>query len=143
MAAPKSGTAKDGSEMHYSVGAVIKRGGKYLLVDRAKFPPGYAGIAGHVDEGEGPEGALIREVKEEGGYRVKKCKRLFEEELANECRRGVKTHKWSLYECEVEGDMEWNPEETKSIGWYSPDEMKRLALEPVWEYWFRKLKVLD
>lgn len=41
--------------MHYSAGALIRRGDKYLLIDRAKPPFERAGVAGHIDEGESPE----------------------------------------------------------------------------------------
>ena len=52
MSNPKQGKSKDGKLMHYSVGALIKKDGKYLLIDRVKPPLGFAGIAGHIDEGE-------------------------------------------------------------------------------------------
>ena len=35
---------------HFSVGAVIKKNGKYLLINRNLYPSGYAGIAGHVNK---------------------------------------------------------------------------------------------
>jgi len=47
-----------------------------------------------------------------------------------------------VYECEVEGDPRNNPEASTSTGWYAPDEIKKLKMEPVWKYWFEKLGVL-
>ena len=140
-AVPKQGFDVDGAPIHYSVGAVIERDGKYLLIDRANPPFGFAGVAGHVDEGEGSEIALPREVFEESGLVVKGFKLLYEElnQIGNiTCSRGVAKHYWYLFSCEVEGDVVWNKEETKSIGWYLPEEIKKLPLEPVWDYWFKK-----
>jgi len=143
MAIPKLGTSKKGQPMHYSVGAIIKRGDKYLLVDRVKPPYGFAALAGHIDEGENPKQALFREVKEESGLKILNYKLLFEEELDwNWCSKGVGVHHWYLYECEVEGDIKENKLETKSIGWFSKSELEKLNIEKVWAYWFKKANIL-
>ena len=55
MAKPKEGKTKDGTPMHFSVGALIERDGQYLLIDRAVPPFGFAGVAGHIDDGEDEE----------------------------------------------------------------------------------------
>lgn len=143
MAIPKLGISKKGQPMHYSVGALIKKGNKYLLIDRVKPPYGFAGLAGHIDEGENAEQTLLREVMEESGLKVLNYKCLFEEELDwNVCSKCVGIHYWYLYECEVEGDIKRNELETKSIGWFSKSELKKLTLEPVWMYWFKKLNII-
>lgn len=143
MSAPKHGIDNDGQIFHYSVGAVIAQDGKYLLIDRAVPPPGFAGVAGHVDEGETPEEALIREVKEESGLDVIGSKLLLEEMLEwNWCSKGVGKHYWYLYECEVAGTLKRSEEETKSAGWYTVPDIKTLPLETVWDYWFKKLKIM-
>lgn len=143
MAIPKTGKSKNGQPMHYSVGALIKKGDKYLLIDRTIPPFGFAGPAGHIDKGESAAQSLKREVEEESGLKVQKCKLLFEEELDwNWCSVGVRIHYWYLFECEATGKIKRNHEETKSIGLYSADEIKKLKLESVWEYWFKKLKLI-
>lgn len=143
MPKPKTGESKSGKPMHYSVGAVIEKEGKYLLIDRVHPPFGFAGPAGHVDEGEEFLGALQREVKEETGLDVQDCTLLFEEEVMdNVCTIGTSVHYWRLFRCDTTGSVLHSKEEAKSIGWYSKEELKGLALEPVWEYWFKKLKVL-
>lgn len=130
-------------EIHYSVGAIIEREGKYLLIDRAKPPFGFASLAGHVDSGEEPEDALIREVKEESGLIVKGTSLLAAELITwNECSKGMKGHYWYVYHVDVEGDITQNEDEEKSIGWFGLDEISKLPLEPVWEYWFKKLDIL-
>ena len=59
----KAGTSKSGKPMHYSVGAIIKKDDKYLLLDRVKPPFGFASVAGHIDEGEDEITTLKREIK--------------------------------------------------------------------------------
>lgn len=143
MAAPKFGRSAQGKEMHYSVGAVIERNGKYLMVDRINPPFGFAGVAGHVDEGETVEQALFREVGEESGLKVEGYRLLFEEELDwNWCDKGIGIHHWYLFACDASGEIKRNPSEAKKIEWYSLSEIRQLELEPVWEYWFKKLKLL-
>lgn len=129
--------------MHFSAGAVIRKDGKCLLIDRFIEPFGFAGVAGHIDENETPEQALIREVEEESGLLIKSKKLLLEEELDwNRCSKGVGTHYWYLFECGVEGELKKSEREAKSIGWFDAEEIKSLKLEPVWEYWFKKLSVV-
>lgn len=143
MPEPKVGTSANGAPMHYSVGAVIVQNGRYLLINRLKPPPGWAGPAGHVDEGEDPENAIIREVREETGLTVTRSDLLFAEEVdGNWCRRGTTCHHWCLYACEVTGDLVPERLETKAVGWLTPNQMLEIELEEVWEYWFRKLGVL-
>lgn len=143
MGKPKIGQSSKGQIMHYSVGAIVKKGEKYLLIDRVKPPYGYAGLAGHVDEGESPQDALVREIREESGLNVVSFSKLYEEELDwNSCSKGVGVHYWSLYHCEVEGEVKRNTAETKAIGWFTKEQIKKLDLEPVWKYWFEKQGVL-
>jgi ADP-ribose pyrophosphatase YjhB (NUDIX family) len=143
MAQSKEGKTKDGTPMHFSVGALIEQEGKYLLIERAVPPLGFAGVAGHVDEGEDERQAVVREVKEEVGFEVRDPKLLFEEELDwNWCSKGVTSHYWYFFHCPVSGDLARSMRETKSAGWYSKEEIKNLTLEPVWEYWFKKLDII-
>jgi len=141
---PKTGISKhSGEKIHYSVGALIKKGNKYLLIDRVHIPYGFAGLAGHIDEGESETEALYREVEEESGLKIKKCTLLFKEEIANNtCSKKINTHYWYLFDCEIKGNISQNYAETKSIGWYTKTELKNLTLEPVWEYWFKKLMII-
>lgn len=143
MPKPKQGISKSGIPMHYSVGALIRQGDKYLLIDRASFPFGFAGVGGHVDEGETPEQAISREVLEEVGLLVVQSKLLLQEEADwNTCNKGVGIHYWYLFLCEVSGELKRSERETKSAGWYNMEEIKKLELEPVWRYWFEKIKII-
>ena len=124
----KEGIASDGQLLHYSVGAIVKKNDKYLLIDRVNIPLGFAGLAGHIDDDEPPEVAIKREVMEESGLSVSSCKILFEEEILWNYCSSAKAHKWWLYECEVQGTIAQNKVETKSIGWYTKEEIKNLNL---------------
>jgi ADP-ribose pyrophosphatase YjhB (NUDIX family) len=125
------------------VGAVIERDGKYLLMDRMNEPFGFAAPAGHIDEGETPAEALVREVKEETGLDVIKFDPAIEEfNATNACSRGVTGHYWYVFYIEANGEPVMNPEEMKSLGWYTKEQMKELTLEPVWEVWFKKLGIV-
>jgi 8-oxo-dGTP pyrophosphatase MutT (NUDIX family) len=147
MSNPKLGTSTTGEPMHYSVGALIKKNNRYLLIDRATDPQCIAGISGHIDEGESPEQALVREVFEESGLRVVKYKLLFKEERHNNtCNRWISIHYWYFYECETSGKINPNPREARSIKPYSPQDMQRVCrqgnLGEMTEYWFRKLRII-
>ena len=128
--------------VHFSVGAIIQREGKYLLLDRASPPEGFTCIAGHVEIGETPEQAIMREVKEESGLEVREHKRIFQEVLYNNpCKQGVNNHNWHVFECNVKGEEKKNGE-SKSIGWYSPEEIKQLKLEPSWQIILKRLQII-
>ena len=130
--------------MHYSVGAVIERDGTYLLLERAQFPPGFAGAAGHVDVDEEPDDALAREVVEETGLRVISQNLLFSEVAPdNPCGYGVTTHTWWVYAVEVTGEPDVDAHEAKSWGWFTPEAIATLPLEDVWLRWFQKLEIIS
>ncbi len=142
MGTPKIGL-KYGAPIHYSVGIFIERLGKFLLIDRAKPPLGFACVAGHVDNNETPDEAIVREVKEEIGLTLTKFKAVEENFFGwNECRRGIKGHYFYVYKGEANGKIVHNQNETKSIAWYTVAEIKKLNLEPVWNYWFKKLGII-
>jgi len=140
----KLGKSSDGREMHYSAGVIVECNGKYLLLDRKNPPPGFACPAGHVDEGEEPKTAAIREVSEETGIELKDVEFICEEEISwNYCKSGTEIHYWYLYKANVVSeDFIFYKEEAKSLAWYTVEEVKKLNLEQVWKYWFEKLKIL-
>jgi len=144
MAKPKIGISSDGKPMHYTVGALIEKDGKYLLIDRALPPYGWAGPAGHLGEGESPDDAVVRKVNEEVGLEVITKKILFEEEVPwNTCREGIDYHYWYLYACETKGEISIDSEGAKSYDWVSKEQIAKLELEPVWDYWFKKLGIIE
>jgi 8-oxo-dGTP pyrophosphatase MutT (NUDIX family) len=112
------------------------------MIERKKFPPGWACVAGHIDDEETPEEALIREVSEESGLNVIENKLLFQEEINNPCSRGVQYHYWYVYKCEVNGNIIKNESETKDIRWVDLNKIDNLKLEDVWKYIFKKIGLL-
>ncbi len=133
-----------GRKIHYGVGAVIRNeNGEYLLIDRAVEPYGYGCISGHIHEGEKPEEALIREVEEESGLKVVKHKLILEKVFKKrKCFLGDIDHYGYIFVCEVNGKIKPNPEEVKSIGWYTKEEIDMLKLEPVWKEFFNNMETI-
>lgn len=128
---------------HQSVGAVIEKDGKILLIDRKFFPLGWAGPAGHIDHGETPEEALKREVKEETNLEIGEYELLYHEFVPwNDCR-SAKGHDWYLYLIKNwQGEIEIELEEAKDWQWVAKEELENLQLEPVWKYWFEKMGIM-
>ncbi len=149
---------------HTSVGMIIEKEDKILLIERAKFPKGFACPAGHVDADSSYESAAQRELKEEVGLETENLKLLIEMRMENPCRRDDGTwHHWKVYHVEWHGDVERSLDETKKVGWYAKEEIKALGerteryldgkideeewdknpgLEPVWYDWFKKLGII-
>lgn len=129
--------------MHRSVGAIIRKNGKILMLDRINPPFGWACPAGHVEEGESPEDAIKREVLEEVRIVVKDFKLVAHEFIPwNECKNGVKGHDFFIYEImDWDGNVKINYE-SKNIGWFIPEEIKKMKLEETWRYFIEKLKII-
>ena len=143
MEIKKIGTSSDGREMHYSAGVIIECKGKYLLLDRINPPFGLACPAGHIDEGEDPKVACLRELREETGITLEDVEFICEEEILWNFCKSAEVHYWYLYKAQVESEsVTLEKEGAKSISWYSAEEMKSLNLEKVWEYWLKKLKII-
>ncbi|MEI8143752.1 MAG: NUDIX domain-containing protein [Candidatus Berkelbacteria bacterium] len=148
-----------------SVGMIVRYGDKILLIERKKFPFGFAPPAGHVDDGEDYAAAAGRELSEEVGVTPVNLKLLIEGDKNNPCRRpNGSWHHWKIYETLVVDDkIDRSFSETKKAGWYSIEEIKFLAektdkylqkeiseenwekslgIEPVWCEWFRELEII-
>ena len=126
------------------IGAIIRRDGKFLLIDRVNPPYGWAAVAGHIEEGQTPEEALMAEVHEEVGLKVISYELVIEPEKVpwNNCRGSNKEgHNWRVFEVEVDwsDDIQAEEHEVKEFGWFTPEEMKNMELEPVWRQWFKRL----
>lgn len=130
--------------MRKVVGALIRnRGNKILLLDRVNIPYGWAGPAGHVDKGETLDESLIRETKEEVGLDLIDYKLVGHELVPwNNCRKH-KGHEWHIYEViKWQGELIPPSKEAKDIKWFTVNEIKLIKLEPVWQYWFKKLNII-
>jgi len=131
-----------GKLKHFSAGAIIKRGDKYLLLDRRKKPFGWAGPSGHIDKGETPREALQREVKEEVNLKITSAKLVYHKNLKFGCRRTASYHEWYVYKCTATGNIKVQKEEVKKSGWFTKAQLKELKLEPVWEHILKSLNIL-
>lgn len=132
--------------MHRSVGAIIKNEkGEILMIDRATPPLFWACPAGHIDENEEPEEALKREVFEEVGLEVIKCKSLIHEFVDwNECNKDVRGHDWFVFEVtEWKGEVKTSKREVKQFGWIDEKSIMQKNVEPVWKHWFEKLRIMN
>jgi|SRR3989344_8148577 len=114
---------------HKSVGIFVWRDDKLLLIQRAKFPYGFAVPAGHVDDDSTFEDAAKRELMEEVGLTVTELHLLAEKRKENPCRRVDGTwHYWKLFSAKTKGDVNRSLDETKLARWFDRDEIKKLAL---------------
>ena len=98
-----------------------------MLIERAKIPFGFAIPAGHVDNDTTYEAAAVRELTEEVGLTADSLTLLVEGREENPCRRGGSWHYWKVYEVSTKGEPERSMEETKKMGWYSPEDVRILA----------------
>lgn len=144
---PEEVLTKEGKQ-HFSVGAIIEREGKFLVMERKLPPEGFACVAGHIDEGETPLDALEREVKEETNLDLVSSDLLFRKVITNkeDCTFGVKRHFCYVYDVKVRGKLKPAKREVKSINYMSRDRIKKLykqkRLEYIWAIIFKKLKII-
>lgn len=115
---------------HESVGVVVFTPEKdVLMFKRTIYPFVYTIPAGHLDVGELPEVAAMRELKEEVGLQVDELNFLLEENvIGDSCRRGSDSHKWHLYNImikEIPQDLEVIEEGTE-IQWIAFSELKNM-----------------
>jgi len=147
-----------------SVGIIIRKGSKLLLIERKKPPFGFAPPAGHVDDHGSFEQAARDEVREEVGLNVTDLKLIAEGRRENYCRRkGGTWHYWKLYKAGATGDLKRSEDETKRAGWYSNEQIEDLSqrtakyladeiteeewqnnpgLETIWLQWSREIKII-
>ncbi|WP_328792910.1 MULTISPECIES: NUDIX hydrolase [unclassified Streptomyces] len=144
-----------------SVGIVITdHQGRFLMFDRATFPPGTAPAAGHIDDHGTAEDAARAEVEEELGLTVTGLTHVTGCWRGNPCRRlpGARGtgHDWTIYQATVTGGRTPSARETKNVRWITPDALQELAdrtvayakgritdaafeaapgIEPVWMQW--------
>jgi len=154
---------------HTSVGVLVWKsfddGNHLLLIERKKFPFGFAPPAGHRDGRMNMLDTAKDELKEETGLVAVKMKLIFYSRKENPCRRiGGAHHDWFVEEAlEFSGELNPSPDETKQVGWYSEEQLNDLAqrtkdylagnipedewqkspgLEPVWYELLQELDVI-
>ncbi|MDO8561110.1 MAG: NUDIX domain-containing protein [bacterium] len=113
---------------HKSVGILVQKGGRTLIIERKKFPAGFALPAGHLDGDSFRDGAK-RELMEETGIATSNMEHLFSAETPNPCRRDEGTHhQWEIFRAsEWSGELKRAEDETKSAEWATPERLSALA----------------
>lgn len=113
---------QDLTPLSHAVAVVVKRGGRFLLIKRAKKDEAedfWCPITGAVEHGETQEHAVVREAREEMGIKVEPVKKIWE----------CKTHDghyilhwWQvdlIHDCISE-----NPDEVKAHTWVTTSQMQ-------------------
>jgi 8-oxo-dGTP pyrophosphatase MutT (NUDIX family) len=98
----RSWVDSDGEYWHETAGVVVvDPQGDCLLFERRLFPYQVTIPAGHVDAGEDPADAAVREVAEEVGLdlpTLEHLEHLVDTDIRGDsCRRGSDAHRWHLY----------------------------------------------
>jgi 8-oxo-dGTP pyrophosphatase MutT (NUDIX family) len=117
-----------------SVGVIIRNeNGAFALLRRARFPFGYAPVAGHIDDHGSVEQAAIDEVVEEIGLHITQ-EDLHPTVIARtrfdyHCRRkGGTFHDWWVFTVgNYTGEIKPSLDETKGADWYTASELQLLA----------------
>ncbi len=144
----------------YQCRMLVWKDDKLLLIERAKFPFGFAIPAGHVDGDPSYEESARRELQEEVGLDTKELTLIAEGRKENPCRREDGSwHYWKIYQMVTKGGVDRSKDETKQAGWYSKEQIQALAnktekynskeiseeewtkdpgLEPIMYEWFRE-----
>jgi 8-oxo-dGTP pyrophosphatase MutT (NUDIX family) len=120
---------EDGSPKHYSVGALIKNGEKILVIERRVWPYKYGLPAGHVDEHEDGDHAIVREMQEELGVSLDDFEVIAHEPqlVGDKCRKGADVHDWALYRCQADvGAVQNRSDEAKRLLWVTSLEASSL-----------------
>jgi len=89
---------------HESVGVLVLVGGKLLTMLRQIYPFSFTIPAGHLDIGEKPEQAALRELREETGINVSPLEILRDNFniVGDACRRGSDDHRGHLYRLKLD-----------------------------------------
>lgn len=113
-----------------SAGALVYRDGSLLMILRKRGTPGWAPPAGHVDDGENPADAAVRELQEEVGVSSAAVRLAagFPRTEPDTCSRGTTAHEWWPYLVQAyTGHLRINPDEALAARWVTPWELDRLA----------------
>jgi 8-oxo-dGTP pyrophosphatase MutT (NUDIX family) len=138
--------AGNGDPKHFSVGALIRDGTRFLIIKRRVWPYTYGLPAGHVDVGESPEFALAREVGEELGVTPFRVEMLAHEPdlVGDKCRKGADVHDWTLFSCDVDNSaVVNNSDEAERLLWVSSQEADGLGFAFASGHMLRKVGLIS
>ena len=130
----RSWVDSDGEYWHETAGMlVVDPAGSCLLFERRLFPYQVTIPAGHVDAGEDPADAAVREVAEEVGLdlpTVDHVEHLVDADIRGDsCRRGSDAHRWHLYRMRLPARPPVHlGEEGLRAMWLSADDARQVDL---------------
>jgi len=106
--------------IHESVGIFLINNKKELLLfSLAKFPYGHTVPAGHIDSGEQPKEAAVRELQEELGIQTDSLIHLNSCRIEKDsCSRGSDVHIWDAYMLQYDNQKITLNDEGVEYGWF-------------------------
>lgn len=133
--AGKEWIADDGELWHDTAAVVVRdRQGRVLLYERTEYPVGYFTVpAGHIDNGESPRVAAVRELEEEANVRAKNLEHAITLDFTDaSCSAGADAHRWHVYIETVDElpAITITDEEGHRPMWLLPEDALRLQLLP-------------
>jgi 8-oxo-dGTP pyrophosphatase MutT (NUDIX family) len=123
-------------------GAVIKKDGKYLLVQENRPGTDVHGLwnfpAGRVEEGSTIEETAVKEAKEECGYDVELVRKLdiFQESSKVPPRHAFEAHI-------IGGELKWPEDEISDAKWFSFKELKEMKKMLRGEWILEAINILE
>lgn len=113
--------------------AILKRGGRYLLVRRANPPSAdmFAFPGGRAEPGETPAETALREFQEETGIAARNPVLFETYDLPPQSADGVTARHFFLSVFTVDADPDTTAvagDDAAAIGWYTPDEILTLPV---------------
>lgn len=109
---------------HWTVGALIERDDRFLLLQKRQWPFLWDILAGHLEVGEDPVAAVGREVLEESGLELLDPRLVFHREIfPDPCRRGALVHEWTVYRGQAAGSLCPEAREVRELRWVTRKEM--------------------
>lgn len=116
---------ENGLVKHITIGSLISKGNKILLINRKRFPYGLSLPTGHLCYHEKIKEALERTVFNKTGLHIRSSRNILHDTLFDQCKYGGELHEWYLFECKVAG----KPLQTEEDNiWVSKNELKNTEL---------------
>jgi 8-oxo-dGTP pyrophosphatase MutT (NUDIX family) len=118
------------------VSVIIKKGGKYLMLQQARtrpFPLKWMPVSGAIEEGETPEEAAVREAKEETGLLIKVTGK------SAVLKGDYKVRQLHFFTAAWKsGEVRPNPKEVEDYGWFTQEEILKLDMMRATREFLRK-----